>query len=326
MSNRIDIDNLLSPGAYPGDSPLIGRFAPSPSGRMHAGNIFSALVSWIICKRSGGGVVLRIEDLDRSRSKKEHAGQIMRDFCDLGLEWDFGPFYQSNRDEVYQQAFQAIEVEDLVYPCYCTRADLHAASAPHAGEKPVYAGTCRLLSPEELSAKAAKAKEDGRSPSYRIIVPDARYSLCDMFQGEYSQELSTDCGDFVIRRADGAFAYQLAVVLDDAEQGVNFIARGVDLLSSTPQQMYLQDVLGLSHPDYAHVPLMMGLDGHRLSKRHKDADYSELLVRFGSSNAVLGHIAWLAGMIDEDEPASPQDLLRYADLRPLVGRDHLLWA
>ena len=314
-----------SPDTASGDAPLRGRFAPSPTGRMHAGNIFSALVSWVICKRSGGGVVLRIEDLDRSRSKAGYIDQIMRDFEYLGLTWDYGPFYQSTRDSAYEAAYERLHEMGLIYPCYCTRADLHAASAPHPGEKPIYPGTCRLLSHGELQEKERAAAATGRKPSFRIRVPNDLYSFRDGFQGTCEQLLDRDCGDFVVRRSDGAFAYQLAVVVDDAAQGVNCIVRGSDLLSSTPQQLFLQDILGLSRPVYAHVPLMMGPDGHRLSKRHKDADLECLLERFGSAQGILGHISFLAGLVPEDEPFSAEQILRYADLSALKKVESLQW-
>lgn len=314
-----------SPDIASGDACLRGRFAPSPTGRMHAGNIFSALVSWIICKRSGGGVVLRIEDLDRSRSKAEYIDQIMRDFEFLGLIWDSGPYYQSARDSVYEEAFARLKEMELVYPCYCTRADLHAASAPHPGEKPIYPGTCRKLAPEDLQEKARAAAKAARNPSFRICVPGECYSFDDGFQGRFGQVLDRDCGDFVVRRSDGAFAYQLAVVVDDAAQGVNCIVRGSDLLSSTPQQLFLQDILELPHPVYAHVPLLMGPDGRRLSKRHKDADLECLLQRYGTAQAVLGHIAFVTGLVPEDEPLTADQILRFADLSSLAGVDSLIW-
>ena len=209
--------------------PVVGRFAPSPTGRMHAGNIFATLMSWLVVKSQGGRIVLRIEDLDVERSKPEFAEQLMRDLEVLGLTWDDGPYYQQGRDEVYETAFRVLEEKGLVYPCFCSRADLHAASAPHRGEKLVYAGTCRNLSADQVEARSKE-----RRPSWRVRVPDSVYSLDDAVQGHYEQLLSRDCGDFVIRRSDGLFAYQLASVVDDAAQGVNCIVRGMDLLVSTP--------------------------------------------------------------------------------------------
>ena len=271
---------------------------------MHAGNIFSALMSWLIVKSQDGRIVLRIEDLDRERSRASYADQVMHDFEMLGLTWDEGPYYQRDRDEAYAVAFEALKSRGLVYPCFCTRADLHASSAPHRGEKLVYAGTCRNLTPEQIAEKSRE-----RTPSWRLEVPDAVYVLDDLIQGVFSQNLIYDCGDFVVRRSDGLFAYQLASVVDDAEQHVNFIVRGMDLLVSTPQQMYLQDMLGYGHCAYAHVPLIVGERDRRLSKRDKDAALDELLFTYGTPAGIIGHIAFIAGIIEHDEPVMPHDLL-----------------
>ena len=259
-------------------TPVVGRFAPSPTGRMHAGNIYAALIAWLVAKSQGGHMVLRIEDLDRERSKSVYIDQIQRDFETLGLFWDEGPYFQHDRDEAYAEAFGRLEARGLLYPCFCTRADLHAASAPHRGEKLVYAGTCRHLSDAEVEARWAA----GRMPGWRVAVDSRTIAFEDLVQGTYAQKLDRDCGDFLIRRSDGAFAYQLAVVVDDAAQGVNSVVRGVDLLCSTPQQRYLQDLLGLPHPAYAHVPLLVAEQNRRLSKRDRDAALDELLARFGS--------------------------------------------
>ncbi len=255
---------------------VVGRFAPSPTGRMHAGNVFAALVAWLVAKAQGGRMVLRIEDLDAQRSKREYVDAVQRDFERLGLTWDEGPFFQHDREEAYRAAFDALAARGLVYPCFCTRADLHAGSAPHRGEKPVYPGTCRGLSDEERAQRVA----GGRTPAQRLAVPDRDVALQDLVQGSYRQNLARECGDFLVRRSDGAFAYQLAVVVDDAEQGVNSVVRGVDLLCSTPQQMHLQDLLGLPHPVYAHVPLVVAERDRRLSKRDHDAALDALLERF----------------------------------------------
>ena len=291
-------------GKVTGNGSVIGRFAPSPTGRMHAGNIFSALVSWLVVKSQNGRMVLRIEDLDRERSKPEWADQVQRDFELLGLTWDDGPFFQQGRDEAYEAAFRTIAERGRVFPCYCTRADLHATSAPHRGEKAVYPGTCR-----NLTAAERGERESVRKPAWRLLAPDVDYGFTDFVQGEFRQNLMYECGDFVVRRADGLFAYQLAVTVDDAEQGVNVVVRGMDLLVSTPQQMYLQDLLGLPHPSYAHVPLIVGERDRRLSKRDRDASLEELLKRFGPPEAVIGHIASLSGLIDHDEPLSCEELL-----------------
>lgn len=284
--------------------PVVGRFAPSPTGRMHAGNIFASLMAWLVAKSQGGRMVLRIEDLDRQRSKPQFIDGVQRDLEMLGLTWDAGPFFQHDRDEAYQAAFDKLEAQGLVYPCFCTRADLHAASAPHRGEKLVYPGTCRALSEAERARRAAE-----RTPALRLSVPARTFSLDDQVQGAYQQNLAQDCGDFLIRRSDGAFAYQLAVVVDDAAQGITSVVRGVDLLCSTPQQLYLQELLGFEHPAYAHVPLLVAERDRRLSKRDRDASLEELLARFGTPAAIIGHIAWLTGLAETDEPRTPAELL-----------------
>ena len=292
--------------------PVVGRFAPSPTGRMHAGNIYAALTAWLVAKSQGGTIVLRIEDLDRDRSKAEYISAVQHDFELFGLTWDHGPFFQHDRDEAYSEAFQALGRQGLVYPCFCTRADLHAASAPHRGEKFVYPGTCRDLSSEQVTAKSLL-----RAPAQRLRVPDAMYSFEDMVQGHYAQNLADDCGDFLIRRSDQAFAYQLAVVVDDAAQGVNSVVRGVDLLCSTPQQLYLQELLGLGHPRYAHIPLLVAEENRRLSKRDHDAGLEELLARFKAPEAVIGHIAGICGLAPTCDPATPEQLLETFDIAQL---------
>ena len=292
--------------------PVVGRFAPSPTGRMHAGNIYAALSAWLVAKSQGGTIVLRIEDLDRDRSKAEYISAVQRDFELLGLTWDHGPFFQHDRDEAYLEAFSALERRGLVYPCFCTRADLHAASAPHRGEKFVYPGTCRGLTAEQIAVKSVR-----RAPAQRLRVPDDTYSFEDMVQGRYKQNLAHDCGDFLIRRADQAFVYQLAVVVDDAAQGVTSIVRGVDLLCSTPQQLYLQELLGLDHPRYAHIPLLVAEKNRRLSKRDHDAGIEELLARFKTPEAIIGHIAGICGLAPTCDPATPEQLLATFDVARL---------
>lgn len=291
------------------ESVVIGRFAPSPTGRMHAGNIYAALCSWLVAKSQGGRIVLRIEDLDRDRSRTAYAAQAMRDFEALGLTWDEGPAYQHDRKAAYQEALATLEERGIVYPCFCTRADLHAQSAPHAQDRIVYGGTCRHLSERDIAVRMRERAAEGRLPAMRVRVPDERLSFCDLVQGNIEQRLLSDCGDFVVRRSDGGFAYQLAVVVDDAAAGVNCVVRGCDLLASTPQQIYLQGLLGLPTPAYAHIPLLCAPDGRRLAKRDRDAEYGELLARYGSPEAVVGHIAYQGLLQDEDAPATPDELL-----------------
>lgn len=299
---------------------VTGRFAPSPTGRMHAGNVFAALMAWLTAKSQGGEIVLRIEDLDRERSKPVFTEAIMRDFEYLGLSWDRGPYYQSDRTAAYEEAYRDLEQRGLTYPCFCTRADLHAASAPHRGEAAVYAGACRHLTPEKRAER-----QQSRNPATRLIVPDEEYAFADALQGPYRQNLAHECGDFIVRRSDGTFAYQLAVVLDDAAWGVNSVVRGVDLLRSVPQQMYLQNLLGLEHPAYAHVPLVTGAHGRRLSKRDRDADMEALGARFGSPEAIIGHIAGIAGIAETCEPTTPEELLARFNPEALRGIAEISW-
>ncbi len=284
---------------------------------MHAGNVFAALVAWLTAKSQGGRIVLRIEDLDADRSKPEFIDAVQRDFETLGLTWDDGPFFQHDRTEAYQAAYDELSARGLVYPCFCTRADLHAASAPHHGEKPVYPGTCRALTFKEQDERTAT-----RTPAHRLVVPDENVSFVDLLQGAYQQNLEHECGDFLIRRSDGAFAYQLAVVVDDAEQGVNSIVRGVDLLCSTPQQIHLQNLLGFPHAAYAHVPLIVAEKDRRLSKRDHDAALDALLARFKTPAAVIGHIAGITGLAPTCEPATPEELLASFDLSALSHTLH----
>lgn len=303
---------MASSAGSPAQDPVVGRFAPSPTGRMHAGNVFAALTAWLVAKSQDGKIVLRIEDLDTERSKREYVDAVQRDFESLGLTWDEGPYFQHDRTEAYRAAFDSLARRNLTYPCFCTRADLHAASAPHRGEKPVYAGTCRNLTVEE---RAERTQE--RTPAQRLIVPDANRGFADLVQGPYEQNLAHDCGDFLVQRSDGAFAYQLAVVVDDAAQGVNSVVRGVDLLCSTPQQLYLQELLGLSHPTYAHIPLLVAEHDRRLSKRDHDAALDALLERFKTSAGIIGHIAGITGLAPTCDPATPEDLLATFDLEKL---------
>ena len=303
---------------------VVGRFAPSPSGDMHAGNIFASLMAWLIAKGQGGRMVLRIEDLDRARSKQHFANKIMRDYEKLGLYWDDGPYYQSDTQR-YDTFYDALESLGLTYPCFCTRADLHAAAAPHAGEQFVYPGTCRALTPEE---RRARMEEEAKTRyAIRLATPDAPVSFSDAICGDMCFNVGSDCGDFVVRRTDGSYAYQLAVVVDDALEGVNSVVRGNDLLSSTPQQIYLQQLLGFSTPSYAHVPLFVDTSGRRLSKRNRDAEIDELIAQWGSPRAVIGAIAHKAGLISHYEPLTPEELLTRDDLSLYdVGVHPIVWA
>ena len=280
---------------------VVGRFAPSPSGRMHLGNVFSALMAWLSVRSAGGTMVLRIEDLDPDRCRPEYAEQMKDDLRWLGLDWDVEQTPQSRRTEAYRECFERLRDMGLVYPCYCSRGELHAASAPHASDgNVIYAGTCRDLTEEERAAKT-------RRPAWRLIVPDEEIAFHDGLQGEYRENLARECGDFIIRRSDGVYAYQLAVVTDDAEAGVTQIVRGRDLLSSTPRQIYLQRLLGLPTPEYYHVPLLVAPDGRRLSKREKDLDMGALRNRY-TPEQLLGMLAHACGLLSHSESVRAGEL------------------
>ena len=286
----------------------VGRFAPSPSGKMHLGNLFSFLMAWCSVRAAGGELVLRMEDLDPQRTSAEFAAGIRRDLLRFGLDWDREVPCQSSRNAAYDEAFSKLEALGLIYPCYCSRAEVHAASAPHLGQSEfVYAGTCRDLTPAQRAAKT-------RLPAWRLRVPAEEWTVHDGLQGDYTELLSRDCGDFVLRRADGIYAYQLAVVVDDADNGVTQVVRGRDLLASTPRQLYLFSLLGKPAPIYFHVPLLMAPDGRRLSKRDGDLDLDTLLGRF-TPEEIIGALAHAAGLLDRKESISAPELASVFDWR-----------
>lgn len=252
----------------------MGRFAPSPSGRIHLGNILCCLLAWLSARQKGGRVILRIEDLDTARCPARYGEQMCRDIHWLGLDWDegpgvggpSGPYEQSRRTGLYQAALERLEAQGLVYPCFCTRAELHAASAPHREDgQVIYPGTCRRLSPEEA---AERARRTGRPPALRLRVPEEEITFTDGHMGTYGEDLPRDCGDFLLRRSDGMFAYQLAVVVDDAAMGVTEVVRGADLLASTPRQLLLYRLLGLQPPAFYHFPLLLDSRGRQIGRAH----------------------------------------------------------
>ena len=285
-------------------SAVCGRFAPSPSGRMHLGNLWSALLAWLAARSQGGRMVLRLEDLDPDRCTQAWCDQVMRDLEWLGLTWDNQPVYQSRRTDLYREAFRQLEARGLIYPCYCTRAERLAASAPHRSDGAVvYDGRCRRLSPQEREELSRS-----RRPAWRAAVPPREISFRDHIQGPFTQNLARDCGDFILRRSDGVYAYQLAVVVDDAAMGVTQVVRGSDLLDSTPRQLWLQEELALPHPEYGHVPLLLSADGRRLAKRDRDQELGALQSRY-TAPELVGRLAWLARLIPEPAPVTPQELL-----------------
>ena len=307
---------------------------------MHLGNIYAALISWLSVKKEGGAWLLRVEDLDRQRCKREYADQLMDDLRWLVLEWDEGPeccaqakeggaqneghaenggaanknrvqaqkggapYFQSERDGIYQKYFSALEERGLVYDCFCSRADLLASSAPHANNAPpVYAGTCR-----DLSAADRERLLKERSPAKRIRLPDRESIFVDGHYGPQKCKLASDAGDFIIRRADGNFSYQLAVTVDDALMGVTQVARGRDLLASTHQQLFLYEALGLATPQFLHFPLLVDKEGRRLSKRDKDLDMGILRANYAPQK-IIGKLMRLCGFIDRDDALELSDAL-----------------
>lgn len=284
-----------------------GRFAPSPTGRIHLGNIFCALIAWLAVRSADGEMVLRIEDLDPDRSKKEYAVQLEKDLHWLGLDWDIGgisqPQYcQSCRTAFYARAYAVLDAKGLLYPCFCTRAQ-RAASAPHAADGSyVYSGRCRNLSQEETARLAAL-----RRPAIRLRVPEGHYSFTDGIQGKQEGNWE-NCGDFILRRADGVYAYQLAVVADDADMGITQVARGRDLLEATPQQILLYQLLGYEPPAFFHIPLLVAPDGRRLSKREKDLDLGALQKKY-QPEEIIGWLAWKSGILDQYEPIQAKELI-----------------
>lgn len=290
---------------------VCGRFAPTPSGRIHLGNILCAMLSWLSVRSKQGKYLLRIEDLDAMRCPRSLADQIEEDLQWFGIDWDDGgsaggeQWYQSSRTEIYDKYFEMLKDKGLLYPCFCSRAELHTAQAPHRSDGTyIYAGTCRNLTPEQIAEKSKR-----RPPAWRVRVPDRVVSFTDGCQGVYTENLAQDCGDFIIRRSDGVYGYQLAVIVDDGEMGVTEVVRGSDLLNSTPRQMYLYEQLGFPIPQFYHMPLLTAPDGRRLSKRDGDLDLGVLRERFGRPEPIVGMLAKAAGLRPTAEPVALHELI-----------------
>ena len=290
----------------------VGRFAPTPSGRMHLGNVFAALIAWLSVRSRDGEMVLRMEDLDTQRTSEEYANLLRQDLNWLGLDYDRETPPQSARSRVYDRYFEQLQEMGLLYPCYCTRSQLHSVNAPHLSDGTyVYPGTCRNLTPAQRAAM-------DRKPAWRVVVPDREWSFTDRVQGAYALNLAKDCGDMVVRRADGVYVYQLAVTVDDGEAGVTEVVRGMDLLSSAPRQMYLQELFGFPHPEYGHVPMLLAPDGRRLSKRDRDLDLGQLQ-KWVNAETVIGTLAFSAGLIDRQESISAKELATVFHWKKLKG-------
>ncbi len=297
---------------------ICGRFAPTPSGRIHLGNIFCSLLAWLHAKSRGGKIVLRIEDLDTVRCPRANADILAKDLEWLGLTWDEGAYcsadseayFQSNRSAIYAEHFAKLQEAQLIYPCFCSRGELHAAQAPHLSDgRVLYAGTCRNLTSNERAEKAQI-----RKPAYRLKVTDEPISFTDGNYGAQTNTLAIESGDFIVRRSDGVYAYQLAVAVDDALMGVTHVVRGCDLLSSTPVQLYIYKLLGLTPPEFFHIPLLTAPDGRRLAKRDKDLDLNYLRQKYNSPEPIIGYLAHLAGQLAAPEPISTAELAKIFDV------------
>ena len=250
FATRLATDKLILGSMY------IGRFAPSPTGPLHFGSLVAAVASYCDARKNHGKWLLRMEDLDKPRTVKGAADTILHQLESFGFEWDGPVLYQSQRDSFYSEALEILKARQLIYPCTCTRKEIADSSTDIGIEGVIYPETC-LQHPIKPNAAMA----------WRIKTDNVSISFNDAIQGNISQNLNTDIGDFILKRADGLFAYQLAVVVDDAAQGITHIVRGADLLDSTPRQIYLQKQLGYQHPQYAHIPVASNSAGEKLSKQ-----------------------------------------------------------
>ena len=283
-------------------SKAVGRFAPTPSGRMHLGNAFAYLLAWLSARSEGGEVVLRMEDLDTQRCTEEYAEDIRQDLRWLGLDWDRESPPQRMRTEAYEAALETLRRKANVFPCWCTRGSLNLINAPHATDgHPIHPASCRLRSEEER-------RQMKGAPAWRLEAPELTIRFEDGVFGRCEENLKTGCGDFVLRRADGVFVYQLAVVVDDGEAGVTQVVRGCDLLSSTPRQLYLCRLLDLPEPRYWHVPMLTDGEGRKLSKRDAAMDFGQLRQEYRPEE-LIGLLAFRSGLIDRDESLSAAELL-----------------
>jgi glutamyl-tRNA synthetase len=288
------------------------RFAPSPTGDLHLGGAWTSLASWVVARRDSGRCVVRVEDLDPPRVVPGSEARIEEDLRWLGLDWDEGPVRQSERGERYDAAMAALASKGLVYPWDCSRAEIAlVANAPHPGEESLYPGTCRDRDP---------ARRMKRPPSLRVRVPDEVVAYDDAIVGRVEQNLAREVGDFVLRRGDGVFAYQLAVVVDDIGAGITDVVRADDLVGSTPRQIWLMRALAAAPPRYAHVPLVVATDGARLEKRHAALAVRALRTRGVAAERVIGRLAHGLGLAPTDAPATPYEVARACAGRSIPWR------
>lgn len=288
----------------------VGRFAPSPSGYFHLGNLLSSLLAWLDCRSLGGEMVFRLEDLDPARSGQEFASAMVDDLCWLGLDWDRGwpedPSYaQSERTAIYEEVFQTLNARGLLYPCWCSRSRrLAAASAPHPGEQESDL-SCRCSGLSIFDRETMLSS--GRNPAWKLRSPDKRIEIRDGHYGLFIQNPAREVGDCIVRRSDGIFAYQLAVSVDDMLMGVTRVVRGRDLLPSAPRQKWLIETLGGTAPDYSHCPLLVG-DKEKLSKRLGSLN-TKTLRKEKRPEEVVGQLAFLCGLTDQPDPVSARELI-----------------
>lgn len=302
-----------------------GRFAPSPTGYIHLGNVWTAFLAWLQVRQQKGTLILRIEDIDEQRSKPEYTQALLEDLSWLGLDWDegpgkggpYGPYIQQERYSLYEKALQELQAKHLLYPCYCSRARLQAIGAPHEGEHRLYDGHCYGM-PEE------QRRQMDRKPSWRVHVPHVSVSFTDGSYGPFSDYLPRVCGDFVVRRADGLYAYQLAVAVDDGSMGITHVLRGRDLLSSTAQQIWLMEVLGYTPPSYTHVPMLIDASGNRLSKRQQGITVRSLRDRGVQADAILSALALAGGLVSERRLYHKGELLRLCNFQTMTTHDIVL--
>ena len=288
-----------------------GRFAPSPTGTLHVGNLRTALVAWLFARSQDARYLVRMEDLDRGRVRERFYDEQLADLAALGLDWDGPVVRQSERIALYEQALGDLRAGGLVYECWCTRAEIREAASAAHGPLPegAYPGTCRSLSEAERIDRAAS----GRPPALRLRADGAVVGFVDGVLGEQSGVVD----DFVLRRGDGTFAYNLAVVVDDADQGVGEVVRGADLVESAPRQLLLARLLGLPEPAYAHVPLVLGTDGARLAKRHGAVTLRDV--------APADALRWMAESLGFGAAESPGELLDRFD-PGRIAREPTVWA
>jgi glutamyl-tRNA synthetase len=299
-----------------------GRFAPSPTGDLHLGSVATALVAWASARAAGGRFVLRVEDIDRPRVVPGSEARQLDDLRWLGIAWDEGPdvggphapYRQSERSERYEDALARLAAQGRIYSCDCSRAEIAAvASAPHAGDEgPRYPGTCRALGLRERAWK--------RPPAIRLAVPDGTIAIDDVLQGRIVQDVAADVGDFVLKRGDGMYAYQLACVVDDLAMGISEVVRGADLLASAPRQALLARLLGGAPPAFAHVPMIVSRDGSRLAKR---APGTTLRDRRESGASPADVVALLGAMLGVDEARTVEEFARRFDRAALAGRPRI---